>query len=96
MADSVIKTGFPPLTLLERERGNARAAVLKKGALTVAVFRRKREIARVKEILGSLRANAVDPARLDDLFFAVLAVHLVQERDFNMELLQKEIRRLRQ
>jgi hypothetical protein len=85
---------FPPLSLLETERGNAGTAVLKKGAATVAVFRRKREIRRVREVLHLLRAKGIPLDRLDDTFLAVLAVYLGQERDFNSELLQKEIRRL--
>ena len=54
----------------------------------------KKQIRRILELFQIIKAKRVDVSRLDDRFFAVVSLYLCEEKDFNIQLLDEELRRL--
>jgi hypothetical protein len=90
----MIETAYQNLMLQEITVGKScRGYVKHSGACKVVLFGR-RQIRRAKEVLNIMRNRGIDFDRLDERFFTAFSLYLVEERDFNFELLMEEIRRI--
>ena len=82
--------GYNPLTI---RRIESRGFLFRDNVL-MAVFTNKKQIKRAEEVLRFITAQGVDVSRLDGRFFAALSIYLCEEKDFNVPLLEAELRRI--